>query len=137
MGYIYARYHFQLVAYLLTSFVTSFNNQMFSTLIFITYNALCFFDSSFRNPCLPCAHQGMLWGLNEAHFAFLALFLGLLWNFPCLPCCVCAEQSTGCAVVSKDCRHGCTCPGLDGAVLTLELEMNSPLLDPLAVSERC
>lgn len=35
--------------------------------------------------------------------------------------CLC-RASTGCAVVSKDCRHGCTCPGLDGAVLTLELD---------------
>lgn len=27
----------------------------------------------------------MPWDLNEAHFAFLALFLGLLWCFPYLP----------------------------------------------------
>ena len=50
---------------------------------------------------------------------------------------VCAEQRTGCTIVSNDCRHGGSCPGADGAVLALELEMSSLLLDPLAVPERC
>lgn len=64
---------------------------------------------------------------------FWPYFLVCFGTFHACLGCVC----TGCAMVSKDCRHGCTCPGPDGAVLTLELEINSPLLDPLAVSERC
>ena len=40
-------------------------------------------------------------------------------------------------MVSEGCRHGSTCPGAGGTVPTLELGMNSLLLDPLAVSERC
>ena len=44
VGYTYGRYHFQLVAYLLTSFVTSFNNQMFSTLM-----------QSYLSLTMPCA----------------------------------------------------------------------------------
>lgn len=72
VGYIYARYHFQLVAYLLTSFVTSFNNQMFSTLS-LSLIMPCAFLILLLEIILTCAHQGMLWGLNEAHFYFSGL----------------------------------------------------------------
>lgn len=50
--------------------------------------------------------------------------------------CICAEQSIGCRTISSDCRNGCSHPGADEAGLNLGSELNPPLLDPLAVSER-
>ena len=69
----------------------------------------------------------------ELILLFWPYFLVCCATFHACLGCVCIS----CTMVSKDCRHDCTCPGPDGAVLTLELEINSPLLDPLAVSERC